>query len=123
MAENFDIIKAGKADSFFFGTNNAVDYFISRLSRDFICAEFKDILRLKTSELVTFNEIRACYDFGRNAVLKRVYNGICAIRKGDIANADIDEIIRLGLYAQSDLAKALESFTIKRGYQKLCAFD
>ena len=108
VAENFDIIKAGKADSFFFGTNNAVDYFISRLSRDFICAEFKDILRLKTSELITFNEIRVCYDFGRNAVLKRVYNGICAIRKGDIANTDIDEIIRLGLYAQSDLAKALE---------------
>ena len=123
VAENFDIIKAGKADSFFFGTNNAVDYFISRLSRDFICAEFKDILRLKTSELVTFNEIRACYDFGRNAVLKRVYNGICAIRKGDIANADIDEIIRLGLYAQSDLAKALESFYNKNGIIRNCVLS
>lgn len=122
VAENFDIIKAGKAESFF-GTNNAVDYFISRLSRDFICAEFKDILRLKTSELVTFNEIRACYDFGRNAVLKRVYNGICAIRKGDIANADIDEIIRLGLYAQSDLAKALESFYNKNGIIRNCVLS
>lgn len=123
VAENFDIIKAGKADSFFFSTSNAVDYFISRLSRDFICAEFKDILRLKTSELVTFNEIRACYDFGRNAVLKRVYNGICAIRKGDIANADIDEIIRLGLYAQSDLAKALESFYNKNGIIRNCVLS
>ena len=123
VAENFDIIKAGKADSFFFGTNNAVDYFISRLSRDFICAEFKDILRLKTSELVTFNEIRACYDFGRNTVLKRVYNGICAIRKGDIANADIDEIIRLGLYAQSDLAKTLESFYNKNGIIRNCVLS
>ena len=124
VAENFDIIKkAGKADSFFFSTNNAVDYFISRLSRDFICAEFKDILRLKTSELVTFNEIRACYDFGRNTVLKRVYNGICAIRKGDIANADIDEIIRLGLYAQSDLAKALESFYNKNGIIRNCVLS
>lgn len=120
VAENFDIIKA---DSFFFSTSNAVDYFISRLSRDFICAEFKDILRLKTSELVTFNEIRACYDFGRNAVLKRVYNGICAIRKGDIANADIDEIIRLGLYAQSDLAKALESFYNKNGIIRNCVLS
>lgn len=123
VAENFDIIKAGKADSFFFGTNNAIDYFISRLSRDFIFAEFKDILRLKTSELVTFNEIRACYDFGRNAVLKRVYNGICAIRKDDIANADIDEIIRLGLYAQSDLAKALESFYNKNGIIRNCVLS
>lgn len=123
VAENLDIIKEGKADSFFFGTNNAVDYFISRLSRDFICAEFKDILRLKTSELVTLSEIRACYDFGRNTVLKRVYNGICAIRKADIANADIDEIIRLGLYAQSDLAKALESFYNKNGIIRNCVLS
>ena len=56
-------------------------------------------------------------------MLKRVYNGICAIRKGDIANADIDEIIRLGLYAQSDLAKALESFYNKNGVIRNCVLS
>lgn len=110
IADNFDVIKLSGADNFFFAKNNAVDYFISRLSGDFICAEFKDILTLKASELTTFAEIKACYDFGRNTVLKRVYNGICAIRKGDIESPDIDEIIRLGLYAENDLAGMLSAF-------------
>lgn len=123
IAKNLDVIKASKADNFFFAKNNAADYFISRLSRDFICAEFNDILTLKSSELTTFAEIKACYDFGRNTVLKRVYNGICAIRKGDIANPDIDEIIRLGLYAKNDLADTLGAFYNKNGIIPGCVLS
>lgn len=120
VCRNFDVIKACGSDNFFFAKSNAVDYFISRLSSDFICAEFKDILTLKTSELTTFAEIKACYDFGKNTTLKRVYNGICAIRRGDIACEDIDEIIRLGLYAENDLADMLASFYSKNGIIKNC---
>lgn len=123
VADNFDIIKSSKADSFFFAKNNAVDYFISRLSSDFISAEFKDILMLKTSEFTTFAEIKACYDFGKNTVLKRVYNGICAIRSGNLASSDIDEAIRLKLYAENDLADTLGSFYKKNGIIENCVLS
>ena len=58
IAENIDVIKSSGCDKFFFVQNNAVDTFISRLSRDFICAEFRDILTLKDSGFISIISLR-----------------------------------------------------------------
>lgn len=123
IAENIDAIKSSGCDKFFFAHNNAVDYFISRLSSDFICAEFNDILRLKESNFITFEEIRLRYDFGKNVTLKKVFEAVCAIRKGKVADPDIGEVIRLGLYAKDDLADMLAAFFRKKGIIPDCVLD
>lgn len=119
IAENIDAIKSSGCDKFFFAHNNAVDYFISRLSSDFICAEFNDILRLKESNFITFEEIRLRYDFGKNVTLKKVFEAVCAIRKGKVADPDIGEVIRLGLYAKDDLADMLAAFFRKKASYRI----
>ena len=123
IAENIDVIKSSGCDKFFFIRNNAVDTFISKLSRDFICAEFKDILTLKDSGFVSFAEIKARFDFGRNTTLKNVFDAVCAIRNGDVANRNIDEVIRLGLYAVDDLTDMLATFYSKNGIIPDCVLD
>lgn len=123
IAENIDVIKSSGCDKFFFIRNNAVDTFISKLSRDFICAEFKDILTLKDSGFVSFAEIKARYDFGRNTTLKNVFDAVCAIRNGDVTNRNIDEVIRLGLYAVDDLTEMLAAFYRKNGIIPDCVLD
>lgn len=123
IAENIDVIKSSGCDKFFFVQNNAVDTFISRLSRDFICAEFRDILTLKDSGFISFAEIKARYDFGRNVTLKNVFDAVFAIRKGDVTNPNIDEVIRLGLYAADDLAGMLAAFFRKNGIIADCVLD
>ena len=114
-AKYFDIIKQSGCDNFFFVKSNATDYFISRLSGDFIFAQFKDILSLKESNLQSFSEINARFDFAGNETLRKVFNGINAIRKGNASCEDIDEIIRLNLSAQDDLADMLADYFDKTG--------
>lgn len=122
----FDIIKQSRCDNFFFVKNNAADYFISRLSGDFIFAQFRDILSLKESNLQSFAEINARFDFGTNDTLRKVFNAVNAIRKGDASCVDIDEVIRLNLSAQDDLADMLAAYFDKTGVIpgcRLCRSD
>ncbi len=114
VADYFDAIKKYSCDKFFF-TDTPADYIISRLSSDFISANFNDIKALKESNIFSFDEIVNSYDFGSNSSLKKVCIAINAIRKGKLDNPSIGEVIRLNLFAKHDLAQQLSEFFNKRG--------
>ena len=120
VAQYFDSIKKCGCDSFFFSESNAADYVISRTSADFISSNFSALLDLKSSGLCSFSQISAHFNFGENMLLKKVFGAIRSIKRGDFADKDIIEIIRLNLCAQNDLASALSEFFDKNGIISDC---
>lgn len=55
----------------------------------------------------------------KNVTLKKVFEAVCAIRKGKVADPDIGEVIRLGLYAKDDLADMLAAFFRKKASYRI----
>ena len=115
VCEYFDSIKKDKCEEFFFNLKNAPDYVISKLSKDFISANFEDVLKLKASGFDTFKMINSYFDFGVNTTFKSVYNAIRCIKSGDVSNSAVEEAVKKNLYAKYDLADALAQFFDKNG--------
>ncbi len=119
VADYFYAIKKCSCDKFFFNESPA-DYIISRLSPDFISANFSDILSLKDSDVMSFDDIQNRYDFGGNKILKNVCNAIISLKKGKFENRDTEEIIRLDLWAKKELSQVLSEYFDKKGIVENC---
>ncbi|MBQ8791545.1 MAG: CapA family protein [Ruminiclostridium sp.] len=123
VGERFDAIKKSDCDSFFFGSNVAADIIISKLSSDFIGAHFDDLQNMKKNAPLSLSELISTYDFGENKTLRRVCGAIYSLIRGKLDNKDIEEIIRLDLYAKNLLAQVLSDYFDKEGVIPRCSLD
>lgn len=123
VRDYFEAIKKSDCDSFFFSGNTAADIIISKLSPDFISANFDDIHNMKKNAPIDFSELMSSYDFGENKTLKRVCSAIYSLTKNSLENEYISEIIRLDLYAGKLLAKVLSDYFDKNGIIPDCRLD
>lgn len=123
VEERFDAIKRSDCDDFFFSNNTAADIIISRLGSDFIGAHFDDLQNMKRNAPANLSELISTYDFGENNTLRRVCGAIYSLLKGRLDNKDIEDIIRLDLYAKKLLAQTLSAYFDKEGIIPDCSLD
>lgn len=123
ISESFDRIVADGVHSSFFDSKIPAEYIIGRTSSEIISSSYEDLKGLLDSGYTTLNDIVKGYDFGENRLLKSICTALAAIKRGELTEPAIDDVIRYNLYAVRDLSLALQSFFNQKGIIPDCKLN